>query len=122
MSYLDGFVIPVPSANKDAYRKVSADYARIALEHGATQVVECWGDDIADGEVTGFKRSVKAEDGETVVFSWTLWPSKAARDLGGARMRDDPRMKEMESAMPFDVSRMIAGGFDVLMDSKETTR
>ncbi|MEJ7733517.1 MAG: DUF1428 domain-containing protein [Polyangiaceae bacterium] len=122
MSYIDGFVIPVPAANKDKYRQVSVDFARIAMEYGALQVVECWGDDIPDGKVTDFKRSVKAEDGEVVVLSWTVWPSKKVRHEATTKMRDDPRMKEMEPSMPFDGKRLIQGGFEVLTDSKEAKR
>ncbi len=70
MSYVDGFVIPVPAGKKDAYREVAATAAPIFMEHGATRIVECWGDDIPDGTVTDFKRAVKAEAEENVVFSW----------------------------------------------------
>src|SRR5918993_571453 len=70
MSYVDGFVIPVPAGKKDAYREVAATAAPIFMEHGATRIVECWGDDIPDGTVTDFKRAVKAEAKENVVFSW----------------------------------------------------
>ena len=116
MGYIDGFLLAVPAANKDAYCKVSAEWARMAMEYGATQVVECWGDDIPDGKVTDFKRAVQAKDDEVVVFSWTMWPSKQAREAGSGKMRDDPRMKEMDKGMPFDAKRMIFGGFSVLVD------
>jgi uncharacterized protein YbaA (DUF1428 family) len=117
MSYIDGFVIPVPAAKKDAYRAVAAKASAVFLEHGATRIVECWGDDVPDGKVTDFKRAVQAEAGETVVFSWIVWPSKAVRDAASPKVMNDPRMK-MED-MPFDGKRLIYGGFDVLFDTGE---
>src|SRR5688572_19517173 len=80
MSYVDGFVIAVPTKNKDAYRKGAMTAAKLFQEYGALQVVECWGDDVPDGQVTDFKRAVKAEGTEQVVFSWVVWPSKEVRD------------------------------------------
>lgn len=116
MSYIDGFVIPVPTGKKEAYRDVAAKAAPLFLEYGATRIVECWGDDVPDGKVTDFKRAVNAEAGENVVFSWIVWPSKEVRDAGSLKMRDDPRMKMMGD-MPFDGKRMIFGGFALLFDS-----
>jgi uncharacterized protein YbaA (DUF1428 family) len=116
MSYIDGFVIPVPAGNKDAYRAIAAKAAEIFKEHGATRIVECWGDDVPDGKVTDFRRAVNAETGETVVFSWVVWPSKAARDEGNKKVMADPRMK-MGDDMPFDGKRLIYGGFEILLDS-----
>ena len=117
MNYVDGFVIPVPSGGKDAYRALAAMAAPIFIEHGASQVVECWGDDVPDGKVTDFKRAVNAEASETVVFSWIVWPSKAARDAGNAKVMADPRMKTPPDNMPFDGKRMIFGGFTTLLDT-----
>ncbi len=116
MSYIDGFVIPVPAGKKAAYRDACANAAQIFKEYGATRIVECWGDDVPDGKVTDFKGAVKASSGENVVFSWIVWPSKQARDEGNEKMKNDPRMK-MESDMPFDGKRMIMGGFEVLLDT-----
>jgi uncharacterized protein YbaA (DUF1428 family) len=118
MSYIDGFVIPVPAGKKQAYREVAAKAAPIFKEHGASRIVECWGDDVPDGKTTDFKRAVKAEAGETVVFSWIVWPSKAVRDEGNKKVMNDPRMK-MGDDMPFDGKRLIYGGFEILLDSGE---
>jgi uncharacterized protein YbaA (DUF1428 family) len=117
MSYIDGFVIPVPVGKRDAFREAAEKAAMVFKEHGATRVVECWGDDVPDGKVTDFKRAVNAEAGENVVFSWVVWPSKEARDAGNKKIMDDPRMK-MHEDMPFDGRRMIFGGFSVLVDTQ----
>ncbi len=110
MSYVDGFVLPVPSDGKEAF----IHHARIAdslfLEHGATRVIECWGDDVPDGKLTDFRRSVQATDDETVCFSWIEWPDKETRDAGMKSLMEDPRMKDIPE-MPFDGKRMIYGGF-----------
>ena len=118
MSYIDGFVIPVPAGNKQAYREVAAKVAPIFKEHGASRIVECWGDDVPDGKTTDFRRAVLAEAGETVVFSWVVWPSKAARDEGNKKVMNDPRMKTAGD-MPFDGKRLIYGGFEILLDTGE---
>ena len=118
MAYVDGFVIPVPAGNKEAFRAMAAKVAPVFLEHGALRVVECWGDDVPDGKVTDFKRAVNAETGEVVVFSWVLWPSKAARDAGNAKVMADARMQP-SGEMPFDGRRMIFGGFEPIVDTGE---
>jgi uncharacterized protein YbaA (DUF1428 family) len=114
MSYVDGFVLAVPAANKDKYTKQAAMFAEVMKELGATRVVECWADEVPDGKVTDFRRAVKAEEGEVVVFSWIEYPSKQVRDEANARMRDDERMKSAD--MPFDGKRMIYGGFAPLLE------
>ena len=117
MSYIDGFVIPVPAGKKDAYREMAAKAAPIFMEHGATRVVECWGDDVPDGKTTDFKRAVKAEADEAIVFSWIVWPSREARDEGSKKVMADPRMQPTGGDMPFDMKRMIVGGFKPIVQT-----
>lgn len=116
MSYVDGFVLAVPTARREDYRKHAEDAAAVFREHGALQVVECWGDDVPDGKITSFPMAVKREPDETVVFAWILWPSREARDRGMAAVFADPRMQPHENPMPFDGKRMIYGGFVVIVD------
>jgi uncharacterized protein YbaA (DUF1428 family) len=115
MSYIDGYVVPVPAGKKAAYKAMAEQTLVMFKEFGATRVVECWADDVPDGKVTDFKRAVKTEGDEVVVFSWVEWPDKATRDAGQAKFMEDPRMAEMTEA-PFDGKRMILGGFSVLLD------
>lgn len=115
MTYIDGFVIPVPHANRDAYLADARGFSAILLEYGALQVVETWGDDIKPGNVTDFRRAVAAGDDENIVFSWVTWPSRAARDAANARIMADPRMADM--TMAFDGKRLINGGFEVIFEA-----
>ena len=117
MSYIDGFVVPVSADKKDAYRAMAAKGAELFREFGATRIVECWGDDLPDGKVTGFKLAVQASGDENVVFSWIEWPSKAVRDEGNAKVMKDPRMQQFKD-MPFDGKRMFFGGFQPLLDTQ----
>lgn len=116
MSYVDGFVTPVPTAKREEYRQHAADAAAIFKEFGAQSVIECWGDDVPEGKVTSFSLAVKREPNETVVFSWITWSSKAARDAGMAKAMADPRLQPDSNPMPFDGKRLIYGGFEVLVD------
>ena len=115
MSYIDGFVTPVPAANRDRY----IDYARQAWagfrKAGATRFVECWGDDVPEGVHTSFPMAVKREGDEVVVFSWIEWPDKATRDACFAGMRDNPDFAIL-GEMPLDGRRMIFGGFLPILD------
>jgi uncharacterized protein YbaA (DUF1428 family) len=115
MKYVDGFVIAVPSANKQKFIEHATTADTVFMEMGATRVLECWGDDVPDGETTDFRRAVKAKEDESVLFSWIEWPDKATRDAAMARMMDpnnsDPRMDPEKNPMPFDGKRLIFGGF-----------
>jgi uncharacterized protein YbaA (DUF1428 family) len=116
MAYVDGFLIAVQAAKRQAYHDLAAMAAPIFREHGALSVVECWGDDVPEGKVTSFPMAVKLEPGETVVFSWIVWPSREARDAGNAKVMADPRMQP-PGEMPFDGKRRIFGGFEVLVEA-----
>jgi len=114
MSYIDGFVIAVPTANKQKFIDHARHYDSMFLELGATRVIEGWGDDVPEGKVTDFQRAVQATSEETVAFSWVEWPDKATRDAGMKKMMEDPRMDPSNPdnpPMPFDGKRMIYGGF-----------
>ena len=114
--YTDGFVVPVPEDNREAYREMAAKAAKVFVEYGATRVVEAWGDDVKDGKVTDFRRAVKAEPQEKVVFSWVEWPSKAARNEAWEKAMKDERMQPDKDKMPFDGQRMFWGGFEPIVE------
>jgi uncharacterized protein YbaA (DUF1428 family) len=116
--YIDGFLVPVPTGRKADYIAMAKKAWPLFKEFGATSMVEAWGDDVPKGKVTDFYGAVKAEDGETVVFSWITWPDKATRDAGNKKMMADPRMKEFGNDMPFDGKRMIMGGFAPILDAQ----
>lgn len=111
MAYVDGFVLAVPKANIEAYKKLAGACEPIWREYGAIEYVECIGDDTPYGEVTSFPRSVQAKEDEIVVFSWIVYPDKATRDACNAKVMEDPRLKEMMATDVFDAKRMIYGGF-----------
>lgn len=118
MAYVDGFVAPIKPGRKEAYRAMCTAAAAIFIEHGATRVVECWGDNVPEGKTTDLWRAVQADKaaGEGLVFSWIVWPDKAARDAGWEKAMADARMKPSDD-MPFDGKRIIFGGFDVMLDT-----
>ena len=121
MSYIDGFVIAVPNANREQFIAHASRFDPIFMEFGATRVVECWGDDVPDGKLTDFHRAVQATQEESVVFSWVEWPDKATRDAGMKKMMDDPRVDPSTPGalpMPFDGKRMIFGGFEQVVEVK----
>src|SRR3954462_859851 len=115
MGYLDGFVIPVPGGAREAYLALAEKAAAAFMRHGALPVIESWGDDVPHGKVTDFYRAVAAEEGENVVFSWVLWPSREARNAGNAKFMADPEMQPGPD-MPFDMKRLISGGFEAIVD------
>ena len=117
MSYVDGFVAAVPTANRETYRLHAEKAAVVFKEHGALKLVECWGDDVPDGEVTSFPMAVKCKKDETVVFSWILWPSRQVRDEAMKKVMADPRLKPEVNPMPFDGKRLIYGGFEMLVEA-----
>jgi uncharacterized protein YbaA (DUF1428 family) len=113
--YTDGFVVPVPSDRKTDYLALAQRLAGKFKEYGAVRVLEAWGDDVPNGEVTDYRRAVKAQDEEEVVYSYIQWPDKATRDAGWARMMaEDP---EQSTPMPFDGKRMFWGGFRPILDT-----
>ncbi|MEM7763879.1 MAG: DUF1428 domain-containing protein [Pseudomonadota bacterium] len=116
MTFVDGFVIAVPTANKEKYRVMAESVAPLFKKHGALTVVEAWGVDVPDGEVTSFPMAVKATDDETVVFSWIVWPDKSAREAGNPAVMKEMEGMDMAAAeMPFDPKRMIFGGFETIV-------
>jgi uncharacterized protein YbaA (DUF1428 family) len=116
--YVDGFVLPVPKRNIDAYRRMARKAGKIWREHGALEFIECVADDVDKGKLTSFPRSVKLKPNETVVFSWIVFKSRADRDRVNAKAMKDPRLAEMMESkdMPFDGKRMIYGGFKTIVD------
>jgi uncharacterized protein YbaA (DUF1428 family) len=117
MTYIDGFVVAVPTARRAAYREHAARGWAMLRAAGATRMCEGWGDDVPHGTRTDFHRAVHAGDDETVVFSWIEYPDKATRDAAASRIMADPAMAELAATMPFDGARMIYGGFDVLVEA-----
>jgi uncharacterized protein YbaA (DUF1428 family) len=113
--YTDGYVVPVPSDKREAYRALAQKAARKFRDYGALRVVEAWGDDVPDGKVTDYRRAVKAGPGETVVYSFVEWPDKETRDKGWEKMMADPDMQP-GGDMPFDGKRMFWGGFRPIVD------
>ncbi|QPF73968.1 DUF1428 domain-containing protein [Roseateles sp. DAIF2] len=115
--YIDGFVVPVPTAQREVYRRHAAAAAAVFKEYGALSVVECWGDDVPEGKLTSFTMAVQRKSEESVVFSWILWPSRAVRDAGMKSAMADPRLDPKANPMPFDGPRMIFGGFEVMFSA-----
>jgi uncharacterized protein YbaA (DUF1428 family) len=118
MAYVDGFLLPVPKKNLEAYTRMSRRAGKVWREHGALDYKECAGDDLNVKGMVPFPRRIKLKPGETVVFSWIVFKSRAHRDRVNARVMKDPRLASMmdSKAMPFDVKRMVYGGFRVIVD------
>jgi uncharacterized protein YbaA (DUF1428 family) len=119
MSYVDGFVLPVPKKNVAAYRRMAQKAGKVWREHGALEYIECIADDVKPGKYTSFPQSVKLKPGETVVFAYIVYKSRAHRDRVNAKVMKDPRLADMmdPKALPFDGKRMFWGGFKVLLAS-----
>jgi uncharacterized protein YbaA (DUF1428 family) len=119
MSYVDGFLLPVPKKKLQAYRRMALKAGKIWREHGALEFRKCVADDVKPGKRTSFPQSVKLKRGETVLFSFIVYESRAHRDRVNARVMKDPRITGMGDMkdMPFDARRMIFGGFKVLVDA-----
>ena len=118
MTYVDGFIVPVPQKKLDAYLDMSNKCGALWMEHGALHFHECVADDVKPGKLTSFPQSVNLEDGEVVVFSWIEYASRAHRDEVNDKVMKDPRMADMmkPESMPFDGKRMIYGGFKTIVD------
>lgn len=116
MAYVDGFVVAIPTANKQKFLRHERKMAPLFKEYGAERMVECWGDDIPPGKLTSFPMAVQCKKTETVVFSWIFWPSRAVRNKAWKKIMSDPRMQPGKTPMPFDGKRMIYGGFNVMLD------
>ena len=116
MQYVDGFVVPVPKKNLPAYRRMAKEAGKVWRDHGALEFREFVAEDVKVGKWTSFPRSVKLKPGETVIFSWIVYKSRAHRDRVNAKVMKDPRLAKMMNpqAMPFDGKRMIFGGFKIL--------
>ena len=117
MTYVDGFVAAVPTASKEIYRAYCQKMAAVFKEYGALSVIDTWGDDVPQGQLTSFPFAVKCGADETVTFGWIAWASRAARDEAWSRIMADPRMKTETNPMPFDGKRMIYGGFEVISNA-----
>jgi len=118
MNYVDGFVVPVPTKNLAAYRRMASLAGKVWREHGALEYIECLADDVKPGKYTSFPQSVKLKRGETVVFSWIVYKSRKDRDRVNAKVMKDPRIAPMMDvkSLPFDGKRMFWGGFKEIVD------
>jgi uncharacterized protein YbaA (DUF1428 family) len=116
--YVDGFVLPVPKKNLDAYRKMAQQAGEVWKEYGALEYIECVADDVKPGKVTSFPQAVQLKDDETVVFAWIVYESRAKRDEINEKVMKDPRLADMMDPkdMPFDGMRMFWGGFETIVE------
>ena len=117
-NYVDGYVLPVPKKNVEAYRQIAQTAGEVWREHGALAYVECVAEDVKPGKVTSFPQAVNLEPGETVIFAWIVFKSREHRDAVNAAAMKDPRIANTDTkSMPFDGQRMIFGGFQVLVEA-----
>ncbi len=116
--YVDGFLVPVPKKNIDAYRRMSRKAGKVWRDHGALEYIECVADDVKPGKITSFPQAVELKRGEVVVFSWIVYKSRAQRDQVNKKVMADPRLKSMmdPKAMPFDAMRLVFGGFKTIVE------
>src|SRR5262245_32096818 len=122
MSYVDGYVVPVPKKNIAAYRRLARAAGKVWRDHGALEYRECIADDVKPGKITSFPQSVKLKPSETVVFAWIVYKSRKHRDSVNAKVMKDPRITDMMNMMkdkkaPFDDKRMFWGGFEMMVDA-----
>jgi uncharacterized protein YbaA (DUF1428 family) len=119
MTYVDGFIVPVPKQKLGAYKKLAKKAGRVWREHGALDYRECVADDVPWGKRTSFPRSVKLKEDEIVVFAWIMYKSRKERDRVNAKVMSDPRLQDMMdlNALPFDAKRMIVGGFKLMVSA-----
>jgi uncharacterized protein YbaA (DUF1428 family) len=122
MSYVDGFIVPVPKKNLEKYREVSSKAGELWMEYGALEYYECVADDVKPGEVTSFPQGVLLEPDEVVIFAWIRYESRAQRDEINAKVMSDPRMKMDAENMPFDGKRMVFGGFNAIVELSAGSR
>jgi uncharacterized protein YbaA (DUF1428 family) len=116
MTYFEGFIVPVPEANKDAYVRHANSLAQALGECGVRRQFEAWGTDIPEGKTTDFRKAVDAQAGENVVFAWFEYPDRKTRDASNEKMMSDPKMEEFARNIPFDAKRMILGGFEAVVE------
>ncbi|SOB76288.1 Uncharacterized conserved protein YbaA, DUF1428 family [Marinobacter sp. LV10R510-11A] len=116
MDYVDGCVLAVPTKNKTAYIEHATKAAKLFKKHGATRLVECWGEDVPEGKLTSFPMAVQCKDDETVVLTWITWPSREVRDVGMKSVMEEWGADGDDNPMPFDGARMIFGGFQMIVD------
>ena len=117
MNYIDGYVIAVPTANREAYRAKAEKMAGLFKKHGALNVIENWGNDVPEGKLTSFTMAVKREESESIVFSWVTWPSKTVRDEAWKLVMQEPEMQDTSAPSLFDGKRMIYGGFETIVQA-----
>jgi uncharacterized protein YbaA (DUF1428 family) len=116
MTYFEGFIAPVPEANKDAYRTHATNFASLSPEFGIGRHVEAWDNDVPEGKLTDYRKAVDAKPDEKIVLAFFEYPNRQARDAANEKFMSDPRMADMGKDMPFDGKRMIMGGFEAIVE------